>query len=157
MKKLILLSVITLLLISCNRQKGKIELALSNEIQNCNTPDCKIELKKVTDFEWDKVYFFEMPITKEYVNKNIGIDYSDYVEFTRPIIFLNKGKIIYSENNEASVESLVDEQIVIGDIIDTTKVRVFTPKEAIFKSAVKENDNLKYYELTPAPRRVLNK
>lgn len=149
MKKLILLSVVTLLLFSCSRHKGKIELALTKEIESCNTPDCRVELKKVTDFEWDKVYFFEIPSTKEYVNKCIGIDYANYVEFTRPIIFLNKGKIVYSENNESSVESLVDEQIVIGDIIDTTKVRVFTPKEAIFKSVVKENDNLKYYELTP--------
>ncbi|MCG2611793.1 hypothetical protein LZZ90_09785 [Flavobacterium sp. SM15] len=149
MKKLISLIVIVLLLFSCSHRKGKIELALTKEIENCNTPDCRIELKKVTDFEWDKVYFFEIPTDKEYVNKCIGIDYPNYVEFTRPIIFLNKGKIVYSENNVSSVESLVDEQIVIGDIIDTTKVRVFTPKEAIFKSAIKENDNLKYYELTP--------
>jgi hypothetical protein len=106
-------------------------------------------LKKITDFQWDKVYFFEIPINKDFINTSIGIDYPNYVEFTRPIIFLNKGKIVYSENSEASVENLVDEQIIIGDLTDTTKFKIFTPEEAIFKSMTKENDNLKYYELTP--------
>lgn len=139
-------------LFSCSRHKGKIELAITKEIENCKTSDCKIELKKITNFHWDKVYFFALPVNKDFINTSIGIDYTDYVEFTRPIIFLNNGKIVYSENDEASVENLVDEQIVIGDITDTTKVRIFTPEEAIFKSAIKENDNLKYYELTPSWR-----
>lgn len=148
MKKLKLL-IAVILLTSCGRQKGKIESALAKEIEQCNTASCTIKLAKITEFKWDKVYFFEMPVSKEYINKSIGTEYTNFVEFTRPIIFLNNGKMVYSENNEASIERLLDEQIVIGDIIDTNKVRMFTPKNAIFKSLVKENNNLKYYELIP--------
>lgn len=153
MKRLILL-VITLSLFNCSRQKGNIESLFVKEIEDCKSKNCKIKLKDLTNFEWDTVYFFEVPITREFVNNSIGVNYNNYVEFTRPIIFLNKGEIIYSENNEASIESLVDEQILIGSITDTTKVSVFTPNEAIFNVKVKENNHLKYYELTPVNNNI---
>jgi hypothetical protein len=149
MKKIISLLTIVLLLGSCNREKGKMELLLTKEIEECKSINCEIELKKITNFEWETVYIFQMPVPKEYINKTIGIDYIDYVEFTRPIIFINKGKIVYSENNQASVESLIPEQIIVGSLMDTTKVWVFNSNQAYFKAKVKENNHTKYYELTP--------
>ncbi len=149
MKKIISLITIVLLLVSCNREKGKMELLLTKEIEDCKSLNCEIELKEITDFEWEKVYIFQMPVPKEYVNRTIGIDYIDYTEFTRPIIFTNKGKIVYSENNQASIESLIPEQVIVGGLMDTTKVWIFNVNQAIFKARVKENNHTKYYELTP--------
>ena len=64
-------------------------------------------------------------------------------------MFSNKNKIVYYENTEGSIEGIVNEQIIIGDLTDTVKVRDFTPNEAIFNAVKKENNDLIYYELNP--------
>lgn len=149
MKRLIAYLLGSVFLLSCNSGRGKIETAIAESVEKCNNGNCIVTLKSITHFDWDRVYFFEVPISREFINSSIGLNYIYYEEFTRPIIFIRNGKIVYHENNKSSIESILEKQIVIGDISDTSKYKTYTPADAVFKGEVKKENNTKYYELTP--------
>jgi hypothetical protein len=155
MKK-ILIFALTLTIYSCSNKHGQIESAITKKIDHCGNSDCLIRLSEITNFDWDKAYFILAPVDNEYLNQILGLKYENYQEFTHSIIFLNKNKIIYSENNEASVENLTDDQIVIQEpnVPDTAKCRVFTKQTAVFKGKIKSYNNIRYYELVPCMNEV---
>jgi hypothetical protein len=73
---------------------------------------CTIRLRDVTDFDWDRVYVFNDAVTKEQIEKVIGAPFPRYEEFKRSIIFLNGGKVVYSEADPTDIESVINDQVV---------------------------------------------
>ena len=72
---------------------------------------CTIRLRDVTDFDWDRVYVFSS-IPKDQIEKVIGAPFPRHEEFKRSIIFLNGGKVVYSEAEPTDIESLINDQVV---------------------------------------------
>jgi hypothetical protein len=136
--------VLILLLTGCGSNSLEDKIAL--KASSCTEP-CLISLAELTNFKWDKMYASDLPSTLEEINRVIGTEYPYYEEFTRPIIFLNEGKIIYHENNPSNIEGVIDGQVIFGNATDTTKFRVFTVDKAVFKVRKRKSNNKSYYEL----------
>jgi hypothetical protein len=124
-----------------------------------NKEKCKLFLKDITDFEWDK---FHIIARGEDVNKILGFKYpysSFGQSFSIIIIFLKDGKIVYHENYSDIYDSKVIFSIR-GDTLyvnDCIKYLSLSPKDAVFhikKCGIKEhyavypveNEDYKYYE-----------
>lgn len=106
-----------------------------------------INLKDITDFKWDTLIASNLPISHEEINKIIGINYPDFVEFTRPIIFLKDGKIIHYENNPCNYEGIVENQVIFGAINDTSKINIIVSEDSKFILRKKQIQKRTYYEL----------
>jgi hypothetical protein len=127
-------------------QLDTIEKKVANKIDDCVQP-CLIVLKDQTSFDWDKVYIFGVPATLEEINDAIGIPYSKYEEFTRPLIFVKGNEIVYSENNPSDIEGIMDGQLVFGNATDTIKYNLFTSENAVFEVRKRKSKSKTYYEL----------
>lgn len=149
MRKFIVLALV--LLYGCgekgidpNSIEGKI-VEKANSI--CQVPDnCTIRLKDVTSFGWDKVYVFKYNASLEDIKKALGFELPAYTEFTRRIIFLKDGKIVYQEEEPTSVEGPVNGEVVF-DIPDDAVYKSYND-DAAFKVKRRTFQKGTYYELT---------
>jgi hypothetical protein len=67
---------------------------------------CVVDLKTLTDFEWDTVYISSGIPRLENVISAIGMEYYSYEEFTGPIIFIKDHKIVYYELDIEFIKAL---------------------------------------------------
>ena len=138
----------TLLLCSCGSGKmGKIERRIGERIDACKPGDtCTIRISDVTDFSWDKMYAFTHNATQDQIDKALGTSFPDYVEFTRRLVFLKDGKIVYKEDTPSNIESLVNRQVVF-DSLGTEVYTTYTAADAVFRCWKGKFENGVYYQL----------
>jgi hypothetical protein len=124
----------TLLLCSCGSGKvGKIERRIGERIDACKPGDsCTIRISDVTDFSWDKMYAFTHNATQDQIDKALGTSFPDYVEFTKRLVFLKDGKIVYREDTPSNIESLVNREVIF-DIRETEVYKAYTAEDAVFR------------------------
>jgi len=123
------------------------ESKITNKIESsCKQNSCAISIKDITDFTWDKMYVFKYNVTLKEVNKVLGVNFANYTEFTRKIIFTSGGKIVYEEEEKTNIEGLVNNEVVF-DIPDTMNYKFYNIEEAKFTVIQKEFDRGKYFEL----------
>ena len=108
---------------------------------------CTIEIKDVTEFQWDKMYVFKYNSSIEDITKAIGSSPGHYSEFTRKIFFTRGNRIVYSEEEDANVERLLNGEVVF-DIPDSINYKVYPIERAKFKVEVKEYEKGIYYQLS---------
>jgi hypothetical protein len=141
-----------LLLCSCASGKtGKIERRIGERIDACKPGDsCTIRISDVTDFSWDKMYAFTHNATQDQIDKALGTPFPDYVEFTRGLVFLKDGKIVYREDTPSNIESLVNREVIF-DIPGTEVYKVYTAGDAVFRGWKEKFNNVSekdvYYRL----------
>lgn len=146
MKREFFIFPLLLLLSACS--KNNIESKIVKEAQNnCVNTSCKITISQVTNFKWDKMFVFNSPSSLETINSAIGLNYPYYVEFSREIIFMDKGKIVHYENNPANEESLTNGQVVF-DYPDSLKYKAYDVSKSTFTIKQKTLNNITYYELS---------
>ncbi|MHC0443097.1 hypothetical protein [Flavobacterium sp. 3-210] len=134
--KNILVTLILILLTSCKNKN--FDEKVFEDVSN--THKLEIDLKDYTDFEWDTVYIFHKISNLEYIESIIGKRYNNYEEFTRPIIFMKKGKIIYTENRNSNFEGLENEQLVHQNSIYSIKDNA----NSKFKVKIEQRGNIKF-------------
>lgn len=113
------LFVIMLILTTCiicilHRQKysiGSVGKSIINEIDHSidANGECTIDLKMVTNFEWDKVIivsadFLAIGYSKEEIKNMWGIEYEFQPGFKSQLIFLKNNSIVHEESYLASIE-----------------------------------------------------
>ena len=106
---------------------------------------CTIRLRDVTDFDWDRVYVFNYAVTKDQIEKVIGAPFPRYEEFKRSIIFLNGGKVVYSEADPTDIEGLLNDQVVF-DIAYGENYKSYS-RDSRFEVQRKNFQRGVYYEL----------
>jgi hypothetical protein len=123
-----------LLLCSCGPGKmGKIERHIGERIDACKPGDsCTIRISDVTDFSWDKMYAFRYNATQDQIDKALGTSFPDYVEFTRRLVFLKNGKIVYREDAPSNIESPVYREVIF-DFPGTEVYKTYTTEDAVFR------------------------
>jgi hypothetical protein len=77
------------------------------------------------------MYVFNYEVTRDQIQPPIGTQYREYAEFTRPMIFIQAGRVIYSENDPRDVEKLLAGSVDF-DVNDAVSYRVYTPDTAVF-------------------------
>jgi hypothetical protein len=115
---------------------------LINEISlKCNKNSqstCKISLKEVTKFPWDKVYIFTDWTASDSISKTIGIVYqgSDVPDDNSRILFIQNQDVVHEEDFKS-----LDYR---HSTIEFTKLRngiFFTPSNATFLVKMGKNEN----------------
>jgi hypothetical protein len=127
-------------------KSNNIEERIRDKIKDCDNNNCIIEITKLTDFHWDKMYVFNEPESPDVIDQAIGINYPYYEEFSHSIIFLNKRKIVHYENNESDIETATDGSIMF-DYPDTLRYKVYIPAEVKFRFKVITFSKGAYYKL----------
>jgi hypothetical protein len=69
---------------------------------------------------------------REQVERAIGTAYPSWAEFTRPMIFLRDGRIVYSDNPPDDVERPIAGGVYF-DVAQPDGYRCFTPESAIHR------------------------
>jgi len=139
--------VIAILFLSCSGAQT-LEQRIGQRVNSCSasTP-CIVKITDVTDFAWDQMHVFEAGATLDEIQRSIGTDFPDYVEFTRRIVFLKKVKIIHREDDPTNFEHSVPGQVSFAKSY-TDPHWVFTPDNAVFRAEKKPFPSGAYYVLT---------
>lgn len=126
-------------------KSGVIERQIGKRVNECKADDCTIRIKDATDFQWDKMYVFKYYARPDVIQKALGTTSSNFVEFTRRIVFLKDGRIVYREDEPTDIESVVDGQVIF-DIPDTDVYKAYMP-DAEFRGVKRKSGEKVYYEL----------
>jgi hypothetical protein len=135
LKKVIFSIPIVVLLSGCgNNLQNRVAERITQECGNKPMPNCKIELRTVTEFKWDKMYIFGSWTTSDSISKTIGFKYSgdDIGDDTQIILFTNGKQIVYQEDIDylnGSKKILFDDE---NDSLFLSK-KYYSPSEAIFR------------------------
>ena len=137
-----------LLLLGCSRS-GAIEEKIGKRVNGCSaSAPCIVKIKDLTDFQWDQMHVFEYNATQDQIQESLGTDFPDYTEFTRRIVFLKSGKIIYREDEPTEIDRAVNGQVSFDPGSSTDPHSSFTPETAVFRAEKKQSSGGVYYVLT---------
>lgn len=99
MRMNMLIMIILSLIMSCERAFDQIMVqSIETTCDEMNDKSCIFDLKSITNFEWDEVYFINGPVRKDELMAILAVKYDcGYVEdqFTR-VFFLTQKRITYS-------------------------------------------------------------
>lgn len=147
MKRGCLLTLWLSVLLSCSRS-GEVERAIGNRVNACvPSAPCIVKIKDVTNFQWDQLHVFEHGATLAEIEKALGTDSPDYVEFKRRLVFLKEGRIIHREDEPTDIERPVNGQVSFAGSYNSPHWS-FTPETAVFRAEKKTFDGGVYYALT---------
>lgn len=124
------------------------EIKLKNTIENNWQNGVKeINLKDVTEFEWEKVYIFQPYTQKEFIDEKLGFDFEDneesgieYYDNITLLIFVEGDKVVFFH----------DLPNTIADLSAITDGSFYKRNEAIF-DVLKTQEG--WYELTLKEKR----
>jgi hypothetical protein len=138
---------VAILFLSCSNSQT-IEQQIGKRMNACSaSTQCTVKITDVTDFWWDQMHVFEAGATLDEIQKSIGTNFPGYVEFTRRIVFLKNGAIVYREDEPTNVEHPVVGQVSFAESY-TDPHWSFTPANAVFRAEKKTFSGGTYYVLT---------
>lgn len=87
------------------------------EFSKCNeNKDCIIDLAKAFNFEWDTAYYLSGKYSLEEINNYIGFEIEHYTDVGARIIFVNKGRDVYSYEWFPSFENAKNKIYILTDL-----------------------------------------
>lgn len=155
MKSVLLLLLSLCLLCSCSQPRinnEPINKRISEYIrQTCeeNKP-CKIEIKNVTDFSWDKLYVFDEAVENDVISKFLGINYSStFPYYSRKWFFVKDNQIVRTEEHILyEIDMPVDNcSVLLTEDNRKEKFSIFNRDSTFEVSKNRLNDNESYYYL----------
>jgi hypothetical protein len=129
----------------CGHGPGTFQRTLIRTIEEqCKSGrSCVIHIKDVTDFSWDKMYWFENTASQEQVEQVLGTKVEPLQESLK-IVFVNKGKIVLFENEPYDMEKAVPGEIIFYGNADSRYYQAYGP-DAVFTVKKHElNDGASY-------------
>jgi hypothetical protein len=143
-----LLALILELTCCSDSKPGPIERKIAAKIAACkDQAPCRIVMSEITDFQWDRMYAFKYGATREDVQIVLGTPPSQYTEFTRKIVFLNQGTVVYIEENPSNIEHPTAGEVIF-DIPDSDVYRAYDRERAVFLARKETEEEFGvFYEL----------
>jgi hypothetical protein len=132
----------------CSNRPGKFQAKLIHAIkEKCRAGQpCIIRIKDLTDFSWDKMYWFENTASQEQVEQVLGTKVEPLQESLK-IVFMNKGKIVLFENEPYEMERAVPDEVTFYDNSDSRNYQAYGP-DAEFTVKINELNHGTSYVLT---------
>jgi hypothetical protein len=128
-----------------NSMKDRITQAIE---QRCREKsECAIEMKTLTDFEWDRLVVFEVSSSDAEVSAALGFQYPDLTDLVGGLIFAHSGKIVHQEIFPYDPEN---PDRLSFELPGQINCRAFTPHNANFKVKKEILDGKVYYTMIPA-------
>ncbi len=115
-KRIFCLSFMFFLLLGCT-QKANFDNAITKEFQKCKGGEgCVLDMAKAFDFDWDTVYYFSGKCSLEEINRVIGFDIKNYKDVGDRIIFVHKGRDVYSYEWFPTPENIKERVYILTDL-----------------------------------------
>ena len=132
----IISALITIAVLSGCKKSVK-EGLISKINQDCSQPKsgCTVVLKDVTQFKWNKLYFFGSWTTSDSIKSIIGFDYNtdDVADDYTRMLFINNDKVVFEEDFKSFEYG--NSTISFPEIADSllhSKPPYLTPSNAVF-------------------------
>ena len=71
---------------------------------------CVIQLREVTPFEWDRMFYFDYAVSPAARRSAVGLPF-DIEEFRRQLVFLRNGKLVRNDLLPTNVEKPVENEL----------------------------------------------
>jgi hypothetical protein len=129
----------------CRSRPGKFQAKIVRTIkEKCRTEQpCVIRIRDLTDFSWDKMYWFINTASQERVEQVLGTKVEPLKESSK-IVFMDKGKIVLFENEPWEMERRLPDQIAFDDYSDSSYYRVYGSDAQFTVKKIELNDGVAY-------------
>lgn len=98
MKKLLLLLIVCVFIISCKNNSNSFDNIVSREWTKCNGDiNCTIDFATIMNFEWDTMCYYSAANSLEDINKDLGVELKEFTDIGDRVIFLRKNKVVYQK------------------------------------------------------------
>ena len=136
-------------MLGCSRS-GLLERRVGERVERCQTgAPCVVRMKDLTGFQWDKMYVFSYGAELSDIETALGTSFPNFVQFTRRLVFLKDGKIVYREDEPTDIEHAVDGEVSFAGMDAQPSYLMFTPETAVFSAKRQEHSHGVLYLLTP--------
>jgi len=130
--------------IAVNRFRNKVINAIDSRCEV--EQSCRINMRDVTDFEWDKMVIYCEGVFAEDLNEALGIEYRNEAVFASGIVFMNNGEIVLEDSVKCDPEGLASFGYFVATRIDS-RCAVFYPQNAILSGSKSQQKNYVRYVL----------
>jgi hypothetical protein len=157
MKEFIKYSLILFVFISCGN--NSFEKKIAAEIEKNQTQEkCIVNIKNLTDFDWDKMYVFNYSLSNEDIykilkTKDIALGMNDNI---RRIVFMNGNKVALCDEEISEIENYTPNEVIFP-IPDSLNYGEYKPTDAIFSASIRKEGEIKYYQLWLYSDSIANK
>src|SRR5262245_3079548 len=118
-------------------------------LANCQgRQECLLRPQDVTDFQWDKMFAFGYGASESEVKRVLGTNSQWGGEFQRKIVFTDRGKIVFHEEQPTNVEHPLKDEVTFN-FPPNSDYAVY-PREVVFKVVIKSSVHGRYFELSEA-------
>ncbi|MFL6254089.1 MAG: hypothetical protein ACJ74T_03630 [Pyrinomonadaceae bacterium] len=123
---------------------------MGESVESCRPgAPCVVMLKDLTNFQWDKMYVFSYGAELSDIQTALGTSFPNFVQFTRRLVFLKDGKIVYREDEPTDIEHAVDGEVNFAGMDTQPSYLMFTPDTAVFNAKKEKHSHGVLYLLTP--------
>lgn len=153
MKKLLfqLFILIFLILSGCQYLSNNLGDKIIKEIdkKRDQSGSCKILMKDITVFKWDKMVIYEVGSSNNEITKALGVEYQDSVDLISGVVFVYNNKIVYKEKVPYNPERSTKMNYYVENEPGQPNCMAFTPDNAIFEGSREQVDEKFYYAIKP--------
>ncbi len=100
----------------------KIDLLMEQE------GECVFNLSEVTRFKWDKVAYFEYPVSEKEISRALGADYTGGTDVAQGFVFAYRGKVVYTD-----IVGIIPGGNRVYLSVEGGSLIVLTKEDAVFK------------------------
>jgi hypothetical protein len=118
-RKLVAVLSVLVAIAACNRGvrptsiEGRIGRAITDRCQPA--AKCVIQLREVTPFEWDRMFYFDYSVSPAARRSAVGVPF-DTAELQRQLVFLRNGQVVRNDLLPTDVEKPVENELAFkGD------------------------------------------
>ena len=130
-------------LLGCS-QDPKFDNTVMREFQQCKTNNgCVLNMDKAFEFDWDTVYYFSGMYALDEINEILGFNLRNYTDVGARLIFVYKGRDIYSFEWFPSSDNLN------GDVYMLTDLDLFKVDRHNAKFNLEKIDHTIFVEYSP--------
>ena len=133
-KQLSIIILLCCIIASCTTRNDIVKL-IYNEWISHDEQAFVFDFSKSMDFDWDVMCIYSAKCSLEFIERDLGVPYSDFVDTGERVIFLKNKRIVYSQA-WYSVDYSNKEGIVFTNLIEKLK---YYPNNAKFRVTKKDN------------------
>ena len=119
--------------------------------QTCTAGDsCRVRMRDVTGFAWDRMLVFAVGVTPAERKKAVGVEGVETIDLDGELVFTNDGKIVHQEPLPEGVEEPIKNEIWFAELTNTGQYATYS-SDVVFRVARSTSRNGPSFSLSPIP------
>ncbi|AIQ14544.1 hypothetical protein [Paenibacillus durus] len=141
--KMLTVIVTLIFIVGCDFNIKMSDKIIDSKCSTNNT--CVISIDDFTDFEWDKMVFFQVGSSNTEISNALGIEYTGQTDLMSGMIFVLKNKVVHEERVPYDPEHPNKLQYTIEKKPKDPNYVIFTSKKAELEGKREKIDGVLYY------------